>query len=77
MTDDEAGKVIERVVRAQLSGTVIDAVNARPPSVLDPGKVVGLVRHIRNALTGGAADRFPIINYMSRQDAAKLKRAAA
>jgi hypothetical protein len=44
---------------------------------IDPGKVPGLVRLIRSSLEGEAADRFPLVRFISRHDAVKLKLASA
>jgi len=48
-------------------------------SRLDPGKTVGMVRHVRDKLEheAGGEDRFPIISYISRTDAKRLNAATA
>ncbi len=44
---------------------------------LDQNRVVGLVRHIRSNLEGEGGDRFPLISFIAKNEAAKLKRASA
>jgi hypothetical protein len=47
------------------------------PTAQDAKKMVGLVRHIRGALRGANAESFPLLSFMSKREASKLKLAAA
>lgn len=40
--------------------------------MLDPDKMLGLVRHLRPELAEAGIEDFPIVNYVAQADAAKL-----
>lgn len=44
---------------------------------LDPDKTVSMVRHVREELHKLEESRFPIISYVSKSDAKRMKSAAA
>lgn len=47
------------------------------PTARDATRRVGLVRHIRAGLEGENAESFPLLSFVSKREAAKLKLAAA
>lgn len=56
---------------------VITVVYEAKGGKLDPHKTAGLVRHLRPQLIESNQRSFPILRFMSRADAARLKSAAA
>lgn len=47
------------------------------PTAQDVEKMAGLVGHIRSGLDDANADRFPLVSFISKREASKLKLAAA
>ena len=86
-------EIVSDTVREQISESVVDSVfvesgrdsDGEPVLAVtivlkkgaspDKRKMVGLVRHIRSRLIGEEA--FPIVSFVSKQEAKKLRREAA
>lgn len=56
---------------------VITVVFDAEKSALDPDRVLGMVRHLRQALAKVRVNDFPLLSYVSKEDAKTLKHAAA
>lgn len=60
--DDDGDAVLRVTVVFETSG-----------ETLDPGKMVGLVRHLRPELAENGIESFPLVRFIAKADAAKLK----
>lgn len=64
--DDDGDSILEITVVLEDSGTR-----------LDRGRLVGFVRHLRSQLCAADHDEFPVLSFVARSEADKLKFEAA